>query len=176
MKRGGLALVGIAITWLACAASAPGPAPPSRVPIERPAEPLAVTVSVREGSFDRSHLSPRGVLLAFAEELASARVFAGVRQWSPDASPVWELELAASDYGEPDAYALELQAVLLRNRLLVATYFTKQAIRQGAGQGTQLSIEPEQLAELGQRAIYDLVRQLAADTERLRTHQNLGAS
>ncbi len=176
MKRVGLALVGIAITWLACAAALPGPAQPSGAQIERPAEPLAVTVSVREGSFDRSHLSPRGVLLAFAEELASARVFADVRQWSPDASPVWELELAASDYGEPDAYALELQAVLLRNRLLVATYFTKQATRQAAGQGTQLSIGPEQLAELGQRAIQDLVRQLAADTERLRKEEGVGAS
>ncbi len=173
MKRAALARVGIAITWLACAASPPGPAEP---PIEPPAQPLGVTVSVREGSFDRSHLSPRGVLLAFEEELESARVFAAVLQWSPDASPVWELELAASDYGEPDAYALELQAVLLRNRLLVATYFTKQAIRQATGQGTQLNIGPEQLAALGQRAIHELVRQLAADTDRLREEERVGAS
>ena len=176
MKRGGAELVGIAITWLACVASAPGPAGPARVQIEPPSEPLAVTVSVREGSFDRSHLSPRGVLLAFAEELQAARVFSDVRQWSPDASPIWELELAASDYGEEDAYALELQAVLLRNRLLVATYFTKQAISQAAGQGTQLNIGPERLAELGQRAIQDLVRQLAADTERLRQEEGVGTS
>ena len=167
MKRGGVGPIGVAITWLACAASGAGPAAPA-IQIVPPAEPLGVAVTVREGSFDRSHLSPRGVLGAFAGELESARVFIGVRQWSPEASPVWELELAASDYGEPDAYALELQAVLLRNRLLVATYFTKQAIRQAAGQGTELNIGPEQLAELGQRAIRDLVRQLAADTERLR--------
>ena len=173
MKRGSVGPIGVAITWLACAASGPGPAAPA-IQIDPPAEPLAVAVTVREGSFDRSHLSPKGVLVAFVEELDSAHVFTGVRQWSPEASPVWELELAASDYGEPDAYALELQAVLLRNRLLVATYFTKQAIRQAAGQGTQLNIAPEQLAELGQRAIQDLVRQLAADTERLRTEEGLG--
>lgn len=163
--------------WIAGCAPLPPEIESPSIQIVAPSEPLAVTVAVREGSFDRSRLSPRGVLLAFLQELDSARVFARVLDRQPaDADPVWELEMAASDYGEEDAYTLELQVLLLRRRELIATYWAKESLRQEAGTGRQLALGPEQLAELAQRAIRELVRQLAADTERLRVDEGVGAS
>lgn len=172
------ALLGTAIAlWIAGCAPLPPEVESPSIQIVAPSRPLAVTVAVREGSFDRSHLSPRGVLLAFLEELDSARVFARVLDRQPaDADSVWELEMAASDYGEEDAYTLELQVVLLRRRVLIATYWAKESLRQETGTGRQLSLGPEQLAELAQRAIRELVRQLAADAERLRVDEGVGAS
>lgn len=164
-------LVGGVLAQLAsgCATTPPAAADAG---IEPPSRPLAVPVALREGSFDRSHLSPEGVLASFAEELRDARVFNQVAHPAPQGSARgWELELAASDYGEADAYALELQVLLLHGRELVATYFTKQSLHQRSGTGRELLVGPEQLVELGQQAIRELVRQLAADAERLRREQ-----
>ncbi len=176
MALRGAVLPGIALAWLVsgCAPAVTQPVAPIQIVL--PSRPLDVRVAIREGSFARSHLSPRGVLGAFADEMGSARVFAEVLNPAPPGSAGgWELELAASDYGEEDAYSLELQAVLLRARELVATYFTKQSRRQRAGTGQELLVGPGQLAELGQQAIRDLVRQLAADAERLRRDEGVAA-
>ena len=154
---------------LGCAASAPTP---EELPIPSPSQPLEITVGIREGSFVRSHLSARGVLEAFREQLASARIFSEVLPLASE-SP-WELELAASDYGEEDAYTLELQALLLHRRELRATYFSKQSLRQEAGTGREILVGPEQLAGLAERAIRELLRQLARDAERLRSEGVVG--
>ncbi len=154
---------------LACAASAPTP---RELPIPSPPQPLEIAVGIREGSFVRSHLSARGVLQAFAEQLAAARIFSEVLPLASESA--WELELAASDYGAEDAYTLELQALLLHRRELRATYFSKQSLRQAAGTGRELLVGPEQLAGLAERAIRELLRQLALDAERLRSEGRVG--
>ncbi len=154
---------------LACAASAPTP---RELPIPSPPQPLEIAVGIREGSFVRSHLSARGVLQAFAEQLAAARIFSEVLPLASESA--WELELAASDYGAEDAYTLELQALLLHRRELRATYFSKQSLRQAAGSGRELLVGPEQLAGLAERAIRELLRQLALDAERLRSEGRVG--
>jgi hypothetical protein len=161
-----------ALAALAAACAQPPPPPPQAdttpIPIVSPARPLAVSVVVREGSFSRSHVSPEGMLTGFAEVLDSARVFAKVLNDFPaDSSAVWELQMAASDYGEPDGYTLELQVTLLRQRSFLQSYSSKQSIRQPKGTRRQLTIGPAELTQLAERAIRDLVRQIAADSENL---------
>ena len=85
-----------------------------------------------------------------------------------DESHVWEVELAASDYGIEDGYTLELQALLLRERHILATYFTTQSVKQPPGSGRELTVGPEQLAVLAQRATRDLLVQIAQDADRIR--------
>ena len=74
-------------------------------PIATPSVPLPLTVAVREGSFERSHLNPGGVMTHFADELRASRVFQGVMYPVPrGAEPRWEIQLAAVDGGsEPDS-------------------------------------------------------------------------
>jgi hypothetical protein len=162
-------------------ACAPASAPPPNIetkPIEivAPARPISIAALVRAGSFSASHVSPEGMVSEFADVLRSAKVFAVVLDSAPAAGapaprppsspPVWELELAGSDYGEPNGYSLELQVAILRQRNLLQTYFSKQSIR-AVGTRSQLTIGPPELGQLAERAIRDLVRQLAADSERL---------
>src|SRR5262245_37824984 len=111
----------IALLALACAAPAPrapatppAPAPAAEAPIEivSPAQPLPVAAFVRPGSFTRSHASPAGISKAFARVLGSARVFSSVLD-APGSAPSWDLVITAADYGEPNAYTFELDALIL---------------------------------------------------------------
>ena len=163
-------LAAVAAVVASCAQPPPPPPQADNTPITivSPAKPLAVSVVVREGSFSRSHVSPEGMLSGFSEVLDSARIFAKVLgEFPPDGTPFLELQLAASDYGEPDGYTFELQATLLRQRSFVNAYATKQSIRQPKGTRTQLTVGPPELTQLAERAIRDLVRQIAADSENL---------
>jgi hypothetical protein len=166
-----------AVIALACAgpgvsrpAANPPPAQPAPpIEIVPPPRVLPITTVVRPGSFSRSHVSPEGVATAFTDALTSAMVFRSVLdgKYPPEGTPFLELELAGSDYGEPDAYTLELQVVVLRQRVLLATYRSKQSVRQRAGSRRALEIGPNDLGALADRAIRDLVRQLAADHDNL---------
>lgn len=175
MKHSRIASVVLASLALGCVQGAPAapqpaqPAPPAaeaEAPIEivSPAEPLPVAAVVRAGSFARSHASPAGVSTRFARVLASARVFSAVLD-APGAAPSWELQVTAADYGEPNAYTFELNVLVLKGKEFVSSYASKQSKRTTAK--TQLTVGPEQLGELAERAIRDVVRQIAADTERL---------
>jgi len=174
-----LAVLLSVLAWLvACAPgsagprrAAPAPLPPTEntpIQITPPARPVERDVTVREGSFVRSHLTPRGVVENFAEVLGTAKVFRSVLSTAPTGKG-WEIELAGSDYGEPDAYTLELEALLLRDRTILATYSTKQSMRQPPGSRKALTIGPEQLGQLTERAMQDIVRQIATDSERIRS-------
>jgi hypothetical protein len=138
--------------------------PEATIEIVSPAQPLPVAAVVRAGSFARSHASPTGVSSRFARVLGSAKVFSAVLD-APGAAPSWELQVTAADYGEPNAYTFELSVLVLRGKDFVSSYATKQSTRQDGK--TQLTIGPEQLGQLAERAIRDVVRQIAADTERL---------
>jgi hypothetical protein len=175
MHRNGLAIALLASLALGCAAptarppaTAPTPAPAADAPIEivSPAKPLAVAAVVRPGSFTRSHANPTGISTRFARVLGSARVFSSVLD-APGAAPSWELVITAADYGEPNAYVFELSVLVLRGKDFVSSYTSKQS-RRTTGKA-QLTVGPEQLGELAERAIRDAVRQIAADTERLST-------
>ena len=148
------------------AAAKPGPVPQAEPPIEivSPASPLPVAAVVRAGSFARSHASPAGVSGRFARVLRDARVFSAVGD-APGAAPSWELQVGAADYGEPNAYTFELNVLVLRGKDFVSSYASKQSKRTTGK--AQLTLGPEQLGELAERAIRDVVRQIAADTERL---------
>jgi hypothetical protein len=174
LRRGATAI--LATLALACAAgggpSAPSAPAPSAAPYEAtatieivpPAKPLPVAAVVRPGSFARSHASPTGVSGRFARVLGSARVFSSVLD-APGSAPSWELVVTAADYGEPNAYTFELSVLVLRGTAFVSSYTSKQSTRQTGK--SQLTVGPEQLGELAERAIRDAVRQIAADTERL---------
>jgi hypothetical protein len=119
-----------------------------------PAIPAPLTVGVRGGSFERCQLDERAVVERFAEELRGAQIFQGVMYpVPPDVIPTWELELSASDEAsEPDSnfwksalasalppaalfvrlqsdYTLRLEALALRDRVLVQSYATEVPIR-----------------------------------------------
>jgi len=161
------ALAGLAL--LACATPAtpppPEPAPAASIEIVPPPEPLSFPVVVRKGSFQRSHANADGIALAFLRTLESARVFTAVLGSAPaDGSPRLAVVLAAADYGEPNAYTFELQALLVRGTEPLVQYETRQSLRQSGG---QLTVGPSELARLADRAIRDVVRQIAADSERI---------
>lgn len=139
------------------------------VPIEvvAPGTPLDAPIFVRQGPFQRSKANPEGVLFRFRKELAAAKVFSAVLDApGADEQTVWELRVGAADYGEPDAYTFELQGALVRSRELIASYGSKQSVR--GKPGTQLQINAADLGKLVERAIRDVVRQIAADSEKLR--------
>jgi hypothetical protein len=177
-------LIALACAVSACAGSAGAPGRPpasapapvidsARIEITPPAEPLPVGAAVRAGSFARSKLNPAGVLYELESVLTDAKIFRsvveGAYQSAGDLGPdVWEIELAASDYGAENAYTLELQILLLRDRKVIETYRTEQSARQREGVTAQLTIGPPELAELAERGVRELVRQLAADVDRLR--------
>lgn len=176
MQRRRTLTAALAALALACASGGPPasrpaaapstPEPEAAAPIEivPPAKPLAVAAVVRPGSFARSHASPAGVSTRFARVLGSARVFSAVLD-APGAAPSWELQVGAADYGEPNAYSFELNVVVVRGQEFVSSYSSKQSKRTTGK--AQLTVGPEQLGELAERAIRDVVRQIAADTERL---------
>ena len=171
MRSPRLAPALLAALALGCTAAPPPPATPpaeAAAPIEivSPARPLPVAALVRAGSFARSHASPTGVSGRFARVLDSARVFSSVGA-VPGGAAGWELVLTAADYGEPNAYTFELSVLILRGQEFVSNYASKQSQRTTSK--NQLSVGPEQLGELAERAIRDVVRQIAADTERLST-------
>ena len=177
MSRFRLAPLALALALCACAPVATSPSPPpaaqtppaeaeSPIEIVSPAKPLAVAAVVRAGSFARSHASPEGVRSRFAKVLGSARVFSAVAD-APGGTPAWELQLTAADYGEPNAYIFELSVLMLRGRDFVSSYTSKQSQRQTGK--SQLTLGPNELGALAERAIRDVVRQIAADTARLST-------
>lgn len=157
------------------------------------AVPLALTVAVREGSFERSRLNPEGVMRYFADELREAHVFQGVIHPVPAGiSPAWELELAAVDGGsEPDSnfykaalasallplaffiwlendYTLELEVLLLRERELVATYRAETTIRHRYQlNANRRAMRAEGLEQLARSATLGLLAEIAADAERI---------
>ncbi len=167
-----LAAAALGLLVGACALA---PAPPPMIdgtPIEivPPARPLAVPAFVRAGSFGASRTNPQGIVTEFADVLRAARVFASVADTPPPegaSGRALELRLAASDYGEPDAYSMQLQVALVRGRELLTQFQTKQSIRQPPGTRRELTIGPVELGQLAERAIRDLVRQIAADAERI---------
>lgn len=120
--------------------------PPDPGPLAS-ARAIPLTVAVRVGSFDRSRLDPRGVLDRFATVLREAALFEGVLYPVPDGvHPLWEIELTGADEAwEPNAnfwksalasalplalpfvklesqYRLEIELLLVKNRVLFGTY------------------------------------------------------
>jgi hypothetical protein len=182
----------------ACSHEVIGLEAPGAAPLP-PASRLELTVTVRAGSFDASRLSPEGVALHFADGLRAEGLFAGVIHPAPaDLEPIWEIELSARDTGsEPDSnfwksmlghalppallfvelendYELELTALLLRRRELVATYRAHSAIRHRYQvYADRAAMEREALASLAQRATQQILGQIADDLERLRGEDQL---
>jgi hypothetical protein len=124
----------------------------------KPAEPLGLTVSLYPGSFERTRLQEKGVLGRFARELREAEVFQAVLYPVPSGVITrWELEILATDGGdEPDSnrwkgaiaaalpplapfvtlendYTLRLEALLLKDRVLVGSYVGEAHIRHRYG-------------------------------------------
>jgi len=161
------------LPWLVarCATPAAPPViPTTPIEIVSPSTPLPAPIFVRKGAFVRTRANAEGVLFRLRKELESARVFTAVLDApAPEGQPAFELRLAAADYGELDAYTFELQGALVREREVIASYVTKQSVKGRAG--AQLTIGPSELGQLAELAIRDLVRQIAADTERLRAEQ-----
>jgi len=139
--------------------------PSAAIEIVPPARPLEAAIVIRQGSFARTRAKPGGMLAEFRSVLESARVFAATLDAAPtDGTDAWQLLLSAADYGEPNAYTFELQASIVRGKEPIAAYVSKQSARQSGG---QLTIGPAELGQLAERAIRDVVRQIAQDTERL---------
>ncbi len=162
-------------------------------PIATPSVPLPLTVAVREGSFERSHLNPGGIMTHFADELRASRVFQGVMYPVPrGAEPRWEIQLAAVDGGsEPDSnfyksavatalfplaffiwlendYTLELEALLLRDRELVASYSAAATIRHRYQlQANRAEMQAEGLETLARGVTREILAAIAADSARI---------
>jgi hypothetical protein len=166
-------VVGVVVAFLGSLVAGCGPAksplafPQAPIDIVAPAKPLDAPIYVRQGPFQRSKANPEGVLFRFRKELAAANIFSAVLDApGADEQTTWEIRVGAADYGEVDAYTFELQGALVRSRELVASYGSKQSVK---GQpGTQLTITGADLGKLVERAIRDMVRQIAADSEKLR--------
>jgi hypothetical protein len=120
--------------------------------------PLGLTVAVLPGAFDHSRLNPEAVLERFADALREAHLFQGVLYPVPGSvESRWEIELIASDEAfEPGSnfwksalssafppaalfvklqndYALRIEALLLRDRVVVGTYPGEARIRHRYG-------------------------------------------
>jgi hypothetical protein len=168
-------LLGISLLpWLVSHCAAPPAAvpeiPATPIAIVSPSTPLPAAIFVRKGAFVRTRANAEGVLFRFRKELESAKVFTAVLDApAAEGQPAFELRLAAADYGEPDAYTFELQGALVREREVIASYVSKQSVRGKTG--SQLTIGPTELGQLAELAIRDVVRQIAADTERLRSEK-----
>jgi len=151
-----------------CASPPPIEFPTAPIEVVAPGAPLNGSVFVRQGPFQSSRANPEGVLFRCRKELAAAKVFDAVlEEPAADEQDLWELRVGAADYGETDAYTFELQVALVRTRELVGSYGSKQTLRGEAGR--PLKINGADLGKLVERAIRDVVRQIAADTERLRS-------
>ena len=149
------------------------PEPPAPTSGSRP---LGLTVSVLPGAFDRTRLRPEGVLERFSTALREANLFQGVLYPVPrDIRTEWELELVVADEGEePDSnfwkaaiaaalppvalivrleneYTLHLEALLLRNRTVIATYVGEARVRHRYGPYANRSIADAEGMELAVR-------------------------
>jgi hypothetical protein len=155
---------------------------------------VPLTIAVVLGSFDASRLQGPGVVERFARALREADIFEGVMFPVPaDAAPTWELQLAASDAAlEPDSnfwkgalasalfpfafalhlendYTLELEALLLRRREVLASYTGTAHIRhryQLYANRLDMTAEGFELAVAG--ASREILAALARDAGRMR--------
>jgi hypothetical protein len=156
--------------------------------------PLPFTVSVLPGSFDRCRLHPRGVLERFAGALREAQFFQGVLFPVPaDVRTPWEIEILAADsVYEPDSnfwkaflatailpaaffvklqndYTLQLEALLLENRLVVGTYKGEARIRHRYGQYANRTTVNAEGVEVAVRVASEAaLSHLRVDLERVR--------
>ena len=195
-------LAAIAVLWLvsACAwevidLSEPTPA------LSTGGERLDFTVAVVPGSFDASRLLADGVTEHFARELRDAELFQAVMHPVPQgARPIWQIELAARDEArEPDQnfwksfaasalppvalfvhfendFSLELRALLLRNRELVATYVGRGSIRHRyQTYADRQGMEAQALDRLARRATAEIIAGVVADAGRLRAEDRARA-
>ena len=159
-----------------------------------PAYPLGLTVSVLPGAFDRCRLQPRGVLERFAAALREARLFQGILFPVPaNVQTTWEIEIVAADSAyEPDShlwkaflatailpaaffvklqndYTLELEALLLENRVVVGSYRGEARIRHRYGQYANRSTIDAEGVEIAVRAATEgVLARMRADLERIR--------
>ncbi len=165
--------------------------PPAAPPL---AAPIPLTVAMREGSFARSRVNGDGVTELFARELREARIFQGVMHpVPPGADPRWEIELAGSDsVMEPGSnfwkgaiatmlpplaffisfqndYTLELEALLLDDREIVASYFGKASIRHRyQSYASRVEMELEALEVVVAEATRRILASIARDEATLR--------
>lgn len=166
-----------------------GPEPGPVTPVGHPA-PLIV--ALRPGGFEASRLESEGVVRRFEAALRDARLFQAILfPVPPGVDPTWEIELSASDTAsEPDSnfwksalatlppvapfvklesdYTLRLEALLVRNRVVVGSYVGEAPIRYRWGpyaNRAMASLEGMELAVGGaSRAILSAI---AADLDRL---------
>jgi hypothetical protein len=176
------------VAWL-------GEEPPEIPPVD-PRVPLTVAVTL--GAFDQTRLEGPGVVERFARGLREAEIFEGVMFPVPlGATPTWELRLAASDRAfEPDSnfwksalavalfpfafvvhlendYTLELEALLVRRREVLASYVATARIRHRYkyyADRVTMSAEGFELAVGG--ASRRILSALSRDAERLRRDVN----
>jgi hypothetical protein len=174
----------------------PAVSAPEATPAQRPSDsPLPFTVSVLSGSFDRCRrLRERVVLERFAVALREARLFQGVLFPVPaDIRPPWEIKILAADsVSEPNSnlwkaffatlipptafflklendYALELEALLLENRVLVGTYRGEARIRHRYGRyANRTTVNAEGADVVLRTASEAALSHMRADLERIR--------
>ena len=163
------------------------------VEVSAPGQPAPLTVALRAGGFERSRLEPAGVLDRFEGALRGSGLFQSIMYPIPaGADPTWEIELSASDSAtEPNSnfwksalasalppvalfvklendYTLRLEALLVRDRVLVKSYGGEAPTRNRYGPYANLaevSLEGVELAVDG--ASRQILAALAADLDGL---------
>ncbi len=164
---------------------------PAAVPTSE--HPAPLTVALRAGGFERSRLEAAGVLERFESALRGSGLFQAIMYPIPaGADPTWEIELSASDSAaEPDSnfwksalasalpplaafvtlendYTLRLEALLVRDRVLVKSYVGEAPIRNLYGpyaNRAQVSLEGIELAVGGASRL--ILAAIAADLDDL---------
>ena len=147
-------------------------------------------MAVRPGAFDGSRLPADAVVDRFASQLRAAGLFQGVMYPVPEGViPTWEIELSGTDrVVEPDSnfwksalaaalppaalfvtlendYTLRLEALVLKNRVLVESYAGEEPVRNRRklyANKTRASAEGMEVAVRGasQRVLAALARDL----------------
>ncbi len=190
-----LTLLGLlASTWLlACSHEVARlqAAPPSPAPLE---SPLPLTVAISLGSFERA-LLVNGVALTtiYARQLRKSGLFEGVMFPVPlGAEPRWEIELSGWDSArEPNSnfwkglfatllpplaffvtfqndYTLQLEALLLDDREIVASYMGEASIRHRyKNYANRVDMNIEALEVTVRDATNQIVGALVRDVRRL---------
>lgn len=158
-----------------------------------PAEPLGFTVAVGVRSFEATRIAEQGVLDRFAASVKASDLFLSVMYPIPEGvDPEWELQLIVRDGAtEPDSnlwrsalvsfffpsawfidlsseYTLDMQALLVRNQVVVGTYTTKGHIRyvyQAYANKPQL--EQTGVETIVSRNTENLLAALTADASRI---------
>ncbi len=166
-------------------------APPSPAPLE---SPLPLTVAISLGSFERA-LLVNGVALTtlYARQLRKSGLFEGVMFPVPlGAEPRWELELSGWDSAsEPNSnfwkglfatllpplalfitfqndYTLQLEALLLDDREIVASYMGEASIRHRyKNYANRVDMNIEALEVTVRDATNQIVGALVRDVRRL---------